>query len=224
MVKKQIFKKDCCFGQCEECKIFRKSNTCVLQCPALFDANRLYNWKEYANRKQDKVKAKKLRELEKTSGDLPTFKRHFIEALDKYNPHYFVYKWLDITRKFDIQKLGKYELYIQTDFSAQVILESQDKLNSQGHGVCVLGCWVVLHSPREFQYRDPDTGKVIQHKYFECDHVRVVTPAMGVGKDQDWYMHCTTFDELIKHYQKKIQRLAKITLWTDGARTQYKVS
>jgi hypothetical protein len=70
-----------------------------------------------------------------------------MEQYRKYTKHYFQYKWLNLCRELDVLNLGENELYIQTDYSAQPVLDPQDKLNSQAHGVCVLSCWIVLHSP-----------------------------------------------------------------------------
>jgi hypothetical protein len=37
-------------------------------------------------------------------------------------------------------------LFIQTDYSAQPVLDCQSKLSSVGHGVSVLSCWFVEES------------------------------------------------------------------------------
>jgi hypothetical protein len=111
-------------------------------------------------------------------------------------------------------------LFIQTDYSAQPVLDSQDKLNCVGHGVCVLSCWVILHSPRQEYYWYE--GKKVFYTFYECDHIRVVTPSTGKQKDQDWFLHCKILEQLIAHYKVIMPELNKIILWTDGAPNQYK--
>jgi len=130
-------------------------------------------------------------------------------------------RWLDLARKFDQIDLAVNEIYIQSDYAAQVTFESQDKLNSQGHGVGVLNCWVVLHSPEIREYKN-ELNQSVKYRHYECDHIRVVSPAKGKGKDQDWYLHTKVFDYLMDYYKNKIPNLNRVILWTDGAVTQYK--
>ena len=92
---------------------------------------------------------KEIEEIQLKSGTLAEFKEKFNELFANYRKHYFAYKWLNLVRHADLNCLKSNELYIQTDYSAQPVLDSQDKLNSVGHGVCVLSCWVILHSPRQ---------------------------------------------------------------------------
>jgi hypothetical protein len=65
-------------------------------------------------------------------------------------------------------------------------------------------------------------GEKIWYTYYECDHVRVVTPSTGKQKDQDWFLHCKIFEHLIQHYRVKMPELKRIIVWTDGAPNQYK--
>jgi hypothetical protein len=145
----------------------------------------------------------------------------FHTQLVKYKLHYFHYKWLNLCRNEDIVNLKSDSLFIQTDYSAQPTLDSQDKLNSVGHGVCVLSCWVILHSPRQETYTSAE-GEQVSYTFYECDHVRVVTPSTGKQKDKDWFLHCTIFEQLISQYKVKIPGLTTIIVWTDGAPNQYK--
>ena len=110
---------------------------------------------------------------------------------------------------------------MHTDYAAQAIFESQDKLNSQGHGVSVLNCWVALHSPEMREYVD-ENNNICSYCHYECDHIRVVSPAKGRGKDQDWYLHSKVFDYIMDHYKRIVPGLRRVILWTDGAVTQYK--
>ena len=219
VVDVKIFKKSCCYEACQQCAEFERSAECVFQCPTLFNANRVYKWKEFEDHSLDNGST--IRELRIKEGRLELFKMKFMEKLRKYKVHFFIYKWLDLQRKFDVLTLTMLALYIHADYSAQVVLESQDKLNSQGHGVCVLSCWVVLHSPEVITYEDED-GAINEFTYYECDHIRVVSPARGRGKDQDWYLHGKTFDFLLTKYKATIPDLSTVLLWTDGAVNQYK--
>lgn len=191
----------------------------MLQCPALFNTTTTYKWRRYCNVVLDN--GNELRELKEEFGTVDQFLGVFNEVLLKYKQHYFDYKWLNYCRKEDLDSLTRYGLFIQTDYSAQPTLDSQDKLNSVGHGVCVLSCWVVLHSPREEYYFSED-GEKIFYTFYECDHTRVVTPSTGKQKDQDWFLHCKVFEKLIVQYKARIPDLAYINLWTDGAPNQYK--
>ena len=63
----------------------------------------------------------------------------------------------------------------------------------------------------------------VWYTYYECDHVRVVSPSTGKGKDQDWFLHCKIFEKLINHYREtSVRNLSKCIIWTDGAPNQYK--
>ena len=213
------FQKECAFGICATCDAFLSSPDSVLQCPMLFSPTATYHWKAYADHILDNGNS--IRELRQFHGSGVEYKEVFLTALAKYKKHYFVYRWLQFQRKFDIKHLSKYDIYIQTDYAAQPVLDSQDKLNSQGHGVCVLSCWIILHSREDLTYVD-ERGVTHHFAYYKCDHVRVVTPASGKCKDQDWFTHCKIFDHLLEIYIAEIPGLKNVHVWTDGAPNQYK--
>lgn len=214
----KIFRKECCHETCPQCTAFQSSKACVLNCPMLFNDSLRYVWKEYGNTELDNGKS--IEEIHVKSGSLDEFREVFTKVFNKYKKHYFTYKWLNLVRHCDLGHLNGNELFIQTDYSAQPVLDSQDKLNSVGHGVCVLSCWVVLHSPTRKSYIENGIRKY--YTFYECDHVRVVTPSTGKCKDQDWFLHTKVFEQLIVHYKSKIPNLARVILWTDGAPNQYK--
>jgi hypothetical protein len=213
------FQRCCCFGECNLCEDFRKSDACLLNCPTLFNPAKRYKWNAYALVKLDNGIEQK--ELQPTWGSLADFRNTFNESFLKYRKHYFTYKWLNLTRDNDLENLRPNELFIQADFSAQPTLDSQDKLNSVGHGVCVLIGIVVLHSPRQESYINKE-GVRKYYTFYECDHIRVVSPSTGKQKDQDWFLHCRVLEYIIKHYQGKMPDLDTIILWTDGSPSQYK--
>ena len=215
----QIFQKDCCFDECMTCHAFLQCEDCLLSCPTLFDESTCYRWKEYGMVLLDN--GNEIKELKMKSGNVTEFRSKFLASLLKYKKHYFIYKWLNLCRYEDMMQLNDNSIYIQTDYSAQPVLDSQDKLNSVGHGVCVLSCWVVLHSPREEFYVN-EKGESVGYKFYECDHIRVVSPSTGKCKDQDWFLHCNVFEVLIKSYKESIPNLSHIIVWTDGAPNQYK--
>lgn len=173
----KTFRKDCCFDLCQVCQEFLTSPECIIQCPSLFDDTINYKWRQFTNVVLDN--GNELRELKEVTGSLAQFKQHFDVLLIKYKKHYFNYKWLNLCRNEDIDSLGRHKIFIQTDYSAQPTLDSQDKLNCVGHGVCVLSCWVILHSPRLESYIS-ESGDRIEYKFYECDHIRVVTPSTGI--------------------------------------------
>lgn len=215
----KIFRKNCCYHNCDNCKRFQDSVACILQCPALFDDTITYKWRNYADIVLDN--GKQITELKEFYGTVDEFRVAFYAQIEKYKLHYFKYKWLNLCRQEDISRLGPNSILIQTDYSAQPVLDSQDKLNSVGHGVCVLSCWIVLHSPILETYTS-ETGEVVDYTFLECDHVRVVTPSTGKQKDQDWFLHCKIFEQLLEQYKVKIPGLDRVTVWTDGAPNQYK--
>lgn len=163
---------------------------------------------------------KYLKELQPVTGNLIALRAKFSRTLKKYRLHYYTYKWLNLTRMHDLENLGPTELFIQTDYSAMVTLDSQNKMNCVGHGVCVLQCWAVLHSPRQEFYML--NGERIYYKFYECDHIRVVSPSTGKQKDQDWFLHCKVFENLLGRYKSTIPSLDAVFVWTDGAPNQYK--
>ena len=217
-IRPKMFRKECCLGECDQCIDFWQSPACILNCPTLFNDNNNYRWKEYKNNSLDN--GKELKELCSVTGSLQAFRVKFDSLFVKYRKHYFVYKWLNMTRQCDLENLGQNELFIQTDYSAQPTLDSQDKLNCVGHGVCVLSCWVVLHSPREEFYMLD--GERRYYTFYECDHIRVVSPSTGKQKDQGWFLHCKFFEYLINHYKQKLSHLHTVVIWTDGSPNQYK--
>ena len=214
----KIFQKPCCLGECQRCALFQESGACIFNCPTLFDEAIQYKWREYGMTLLDN--GKEIEEIQMKSGNLAQFRDRFKDVFAKYRIHYFNYKWLNLVRHNDLAQLTTTGLFIQTDYSAQPVLDSQDKLNSVGHGVCVLSCWVILHSPRQESYIDNGVQK--QYTFYECDHLRVVTPAQGKCKDQDWFLHCKILESLITQYKVKIPGLDRVVLWTDGAPNQYK--
>ena len=218
-ISSKCFRKGCCYGACAQCQDFLKSNLCILNCPALFDNELIYRWKEYKIHTLDN--GKKIKELRAVTSTVNEFSIAFVNMFERYRKHYFIYSWLNLCRRLDMKRLGPHELFIQTYYSAQPVLESQDKLNSVGHGVCVLSCWVVLHSPCQMYYVNKE-GENVEYMYYECDHIRVVTPSTGKQKDQDWFLHCKAFDYIIKMYTEQLGQIKKVIVWTDGAPTQYK--
>lgn len=160
-------------------------------------------------------------ELRPTLGKGLAFRGAILKQLSEYKKHYFKYRWLQLMRKFDVATLSPSDIYIQTDYGAQPTLDSQDKLNSTGHGVCVLSCWLIMHSPQVLTYTDDDGASQV-FTYYECDHTRVITPSKGKCKDQDYFLHCEIFDFLLQRYTSKIQGLRRVIVWTDGAPNQYK--
>ena len=220
LVTAKIFRKDCAHEGCLRCREFAASDNSIFSCPTIFCEEEIYRWKEFQTHTLDN--GRPIKELRPVAGDLDAFRAKFVASLTMYKKHYFTYRWLNLCRKVDILNLDGRTIYIQTDYSAQPILDSQDKLNSQGHGVCVLSCWAILHSPSLRYYTD-STGQRQSYTHMECDHVRVVSPSTGKGKDQDWFLHCRILEKLINHYKSTtIPNLNKVIVWTDGAPNQYK--
>ena len=215
----KIFQKDCCFEECEQCKDFSLHADCILSCPAIFNDKVTYVWMAYQQHELDVGTL--ITELRETGGNGLQLRESLLKQLSLYKKHYFKYRWLQLMRKFDVATLSPTDIYIQTDYGAQPVLDSQDKLNSTGHGVCVLSCWLIMHSPQVLKYIDGD-GVSHNFTYYECDHTRVITPSKGKFKDQDYFLHCEIFDFLLQKYILKIKDLKRVIVWTDGAPNQYK--
>lgn len=139
----RIFRKDCAYENCAQCKQFETSDASVFSCPTLFDDSIVYRWKEYQQHTLDNQHT--IKELRIKASDVAGFRANLSEMMTKFKKHYFTYKWLNLCRNIDIERIDGSTIYIQTDYSAQPVLDSQDKLNSQGHGVCVLSCWVITY-------------------------------------------------------------------------------
>ena len=220
VVRASVFRKVCCDNECGDCLEFAASESSIFSCPTIFNDDNVYHWREYQTHTLDNGNS--IKELRDMTGVKVNFVEKFRGALVKYKIHYFQYRWLNLNRKLDFYELDEHGLFIMSDYGAQPVLDSQEKLNSVGHGVCVLQCWMILHSPRETYYYDKKTKTNITYRYYESDHIRVVTPSTGKHKDQDWFLHCKVFEYLIAHYKTKLPNLRKVTLWTDGAPNQYK--
>ena len=180
--RKKVFQRDCCFNDCARCDAFAQSNACILQCPQIFNADTRYKWRAFDVVVLDN--GRELRELKDFEGTLEEFQEVFMITFLKFKKHYFVYRWLNLCREEDIAHLGPNVIFILTDYSSQPILGHQDKLNSMGHGVCILACWVVVHSPTVKHYMHEGERK--EYVHYECDHIRIITPSTGKQKDQDW--------------------------------------
>lgn len=191
----------------------------MMNCPTLFDDTVCYRWREYGDVVLDN--GQHLSELKEVAGDVNQFKRKLLQVMSKYKRHYFTYNFLNHVRKDEIEHMGPNDVLIIVDFAAQPTLDSQDKKNCVGHGVCVLECFLVVHSPRDAYYVG-ETGERINYRYYECDHVRVVTPSTGKQKDQDWYMHCKSAEQLIRDLIRAQPTRTNFSIWSDGAPNQYK--
>lgn len=220
IVNASVYRKLCCDSNCEDCEAFASGDGSIFSCPTIFSNEEVYHWREYQTHTLDNGNA--IKELRDMTGLVDNFLEKFHVAIEKYKLHYFQYRWLNLNRKVDFFELDEYGLFIMADYGAQPVFDSQDKLNSVGHGVCVLQCWLILHSPRETYYYDKKSNTDISYRYYESDHIRVVTPATGKQKDQDWFLHCKVLEYLLQHYKHKLPQLRKVTLWTDGAPNQYK--
>jgi hypothetical protein len=189
-----------------------------MKCPTIFNDTIIYRWREYGQVLLDN--GKYLTELKNASGNLERFKRKFMQVLTKYKRHYYKYTYLNHVRKAEIDAMEHDDVLIFVDFSAQPTLDPQDKLNCQGHGVCVLECILVLYNARD-EYYEHD-GTRVKYKHYDCKHVRVVTPSTGKQKDQDWFMHCHTMGELLRGLVRERPTRRNFSIWSDGAPNQYK--
>ena len=214
----RVFQKDCAFDDCATCSAHFKSGDCVMQCPTIFSDTVIYRWREYGQVLLDN--GKYLTELKETSGNLGRFRKKFMQVLSRYKRHYYKYTFLNHVRKAEIDAMEYDDVLIFVDFSAQPTLDPQDKLNCQGHGVCVLECILVLYNARD-EFYEVD-GKRVKYRHYDCKHVRVVSPSTGKQKDQDWFMHCHVLRELVRGLVRERPSRRNFSIWSDGAPNQYK--
>lgn len=214
-----IFQRECAFDSCAQCAQFFRSNECIMSCPTAFSEDSHYKWREYGQVLLDN--GKYLTELKEVSGGLQAFRRRFMQVLSKYKRHYYTYTFLNHVRKDEVANMGPDDVLINVDYAAQPTLDSQDKINCVGHGVCVMECFVVLHSPRD-EFYVGENGQRVRYRFYECTHARVITPSTGKQKDQDWYMHVCSAEKLLRGLVLENPLRKNFSIWTDGARNQYK--
>jgi hypothetical protein len=198
----------CCFGQCNVCKQRNsagvRSSTHPFSCTTIFSVDRPARWRYYETLDNGKFKTKELRYTLHTTGE--DLLKAILKHLAKYAKHYWTYRWLDFVRECGRTYLPRDWLYIQTDFAAQVDLSAQHTPTAGHSSRCNLSCWAIVYQL---------DGKDV------CDHARIVSPATGKQKDQDWFMHSHIFREIINYY-KNLLNVTNVIIWTDGAVGQYK--
>jgi hypothetical protein len=221
---KKLYQKKCCFADkmqnCAECDE-RLDIDPLFKCPTLWDEAVEAKWRHY----EDKVQPKgyTTRVLAVVTGNRKMLKEKILEQFHKYRKHHWAYRWLDTVRMNDRETLQPGDIFIQTDYAAQVELSGQHTPCCGHSGVANLSCWAVLHSAKEVFVPD-ENGVMHSTIATKCDHIRVVSPASGRKKDQDWFLHGKTLQEILEYYIKELgaENVLRIILWTDGAPTQYK--
>lgn len=209
-VNRPMFNYLCCFGQCNTCKQKNSDTTMCsthpLSCTTIFSAQRCAKWRYYETINHGKFSTKELRYTEDTTGE--DLRKAILKHLATYAKHHWTYRWLDFVRECDRTFLKRGQLYMQTDFAAQIELGGQHTPCAGHSNRCNLSCWAVVYNCN---------GEVV------CDHVRVVSPATGKQKDQDWFMHSHIFREIMKYYKSLLEyEIEDVIVWTDGAQNQYK--
>lgn len=218
-IEGKIFPKACCyesnenqhFFSCKKCEEKRNSENCILNCPTL------WNGDEVSWRKFEKIPLENGSETTNViihKGTMKELRERIKEFFHQdYAPHCWRTTWAYFLRKDNQIRLKPNQIYIQTDFSAQIELLGSKTPTCQFSPHANLAVWVVLHSPSR------DANNKIRYK---CDHIRVIYPVSGKQKDQDWFTHCKTFEKVIEYYKSIIPDLDTIYIWTDGCAAQYK--
>jgi hypothetical protein len=140
-----LFKRECAFGECEQCKAFRESPECVMNCPSLW-ADRMgkeIEWLAYEDTEYDN--GHKQVELKTQRGSPSKLREHMLEQFVIYAEHFWTYKWLGYVRTLDRLSLQIGYIYAQSDYTAQVAMISNNSLNCAQHAMCSMSCWAVLH-------------------------------------------------------------------------------
>ncbi len=152
-----IYQQSCCFGKCPSCKQRFQSPDCCFSCPVLWGSAKV-SWRtietiEFENTSPGSKKTKftkkilsmrhgTMQELRGFLVDVPHGKNE--SRLELYLQHYWLYNYLNCTRLHDIESLTKNTIFIQTDFSSQIILQGQQSLCCQQPDVANLSCWVIV--------------------------------------------------------------------------------
>jgi len=220
-IHKSIYQYKCCLETCTNCEQRKLQPDCVLNCPRIWSAERTATWYQYEDVEMENHKLGKIRQIAKKHGTAADLKVHLLKSFARYVPHRYDYNWLEFNRECQREHLQPNEVYITTDYSAMVKLLGNNSLNSTGSGVCVLGCWVIMSNPRMERITEKD-GSISDRLQNDCEHVRVVSPATGYGKCQDWFLHCRTLEKMIEIEYEKNQNLSRILLHSDGSPAQYK--
>ena len=186
----------------------------VLTCPMWQEFHELH-WCQYQVCERDN--GSKQEEVVVHSGTLKELKEAIQLHLPKYKQHAWSYTYLNQIRKFDYLTLTEGKVFIQTDFSAQPSMTSQNSLNCSVAAHCSLSCWVVSFLKKVL------TQDGISSFQRHTQHWRVVSPATGKWKDQDTFLHARVLEEVIKHVGERFQiAVSNVVIWTDGCAGQYK--
>lgn len=202
---------------CPGCEELRSSPNCVLQCECIWSEDRLVTWRYYDKAVYDNSKMRG-KELQEKIGNMVELKEAIMKQLPKYSHHLCEYTFLNNVRAHDKDTLDYGQMYIQTDYSAQPSMRSQNSLTCSAPATCSLSCWVIAFPVKKTRLVD---GIVEEYKFMECTHLRAISPSRGEGKDQDWLMHHAILKHIIEDHRKE-HDLTKVIIWTDGCPTQYK--
>jgi hypothetical protein len=145
-------------------------------------------------------------------------------ATPRYLEHCWNCRWANTARQNDMHKFTETELFIQTDFAAQIENSSQDNLTCTNRQHTNLDVFVVAHSPRVVTV--PGTAGTYEKRVTTNDAWKYYAGASGKGKDADFHFHHIALHNLVEHYVSERSKagllpLTRIILWTDGAPGQY---
>jgi hypothetical protein len=145
-------------------------------------------------------------------------------ATPRYLAHCWNCYWANTTRQNDMHKFTDTELFIQTDFAAQIENSSQDNLTCTSRQHTNLDVFVVAHSPRLVEV--PGAAGNYEKRVTTNDAWKVYAGASGKGKDADFHFHHIALKDLVNYYVTKRRKarlppFTRIILWTDGAPGQY---
>ncbi|KAK7230489.1 hypothetical protein SO694_00176015 [Aureococcus anophagefferens] len=138
-------------------------------------------------------------------------------------------RWANTARLNDMHKFTDTELFIQTDFAAQISNAAQDNLCCTHRNHTNLDVFVVASDPRlvDVTVKHADGSSSFVKKRITDNHAwKFYAGASGKGKDNDYFFHHAALTHLVDFYVAKRVKdnkppLTRVILWTDGCPGQY---
>jgi hypothetical protein len=235
--------KTCAYGECGKCGVDAR----FFECPCEYDENVTVKVREYlpqprtvrgvddeGNPISTTKPVKELTEVE-ISGKMLLDKIR--DLADEYLEHCWNCRWSNTQRLIDLHKFNDDELFIQTDFAAQIANASQDNLTCTTRQHTNLDVFIVSHSPlvAHVPKRDKDgrllhdedgLPETVPKRVTTNDAWKFYAEASGKGKDNDYFFHNTALANIYDFYKHARAAagkppLKRIILWSDGAPGQY---
>ncbi|KAK7232742.1 hypothetical protein SO694_00037156 [Aureococcus anophagefferens] len=127
-------------------------------------------------------------------------------AATEYFTHCWNCRWANTARLNDMHKFTDTELFIQTDFAAQISNAAQDNLCCTHRNHTNLDVFVVASDPRlvDVTVKHADGSSSFVKKRITDNHAwKFYAGASGKGKDNDYFFHHAALTHLVDFYVAK---------------------